>query len=53
MKDVYVKVTREERMRLQAAVLDRDKDEALAFAKLLLDRLEEAERSGIRSHLDR
>ena len=52
MKDAYVKVTVEEQMRMQAILMDRDKDEALEFVRMLRDRIETGENLGMRSHLD-
>ena len=53
MKDALVKVTAEEQMRLQAILVDRDKDGALEFVKMLCDRIKAAENLGMRSHLDK
>ena len=53
MKDIVVKLTPQERMELQAIVLDRDADQALAFARVLLERVRLAEQGGMKSHLDR
>ena len=47
MKDAVVTLTAEERLRVQGIVLDRDKDDALAFLKLLLERIESAEKRGL------
>jgi len=52
MKDAHVKVTVEEQMRMQAILVDRDKDEALEFVRMLRDRIEASENLGMRSHLD-
>jgi len=52
MKDAVVKVTVAEQMRMQAIVLDRDKDDALEFVKMLRDRIEADGKLGMRSHLD-
>jgi hypothetical protein len=52
MKDATVKVTVEEQMRMQAILLDRDKDAALDFVRLLRDRIEASANAGMRSHLD-
>jgi len=52
MKDAHVKVTVEEQMRMQAILVDRDKDEALEFVRMLRDRMEASEKLGMRSHLD-
>jgi len=53
MKDAVVKVTAEEQVRMQAILLDRDKDEALGFLRMLRDRIEAGENLGMRSHLDK
>ena len=52
MKDTVVKVPVTDQMRMQAILLDRDKDDALEFVKLLRDRIEADAKSGLRSHLD-
>jgi len=52
MKDAYGKVTVEEQMRMQAILVDRDKDEALELVRMLRDRIEASENMGMRSHLD-
>jgi lactam utilization protein B len=52
MKDAIVKVPVEEQMRMQAILLDRDKDDALEFVRMLRDRIEASENLGMRSHLD-
>lgn len=52
MKDAVVKLTGAEQMRMQAILMDRDKDEALEFVKLLRDRIEADGKTGMRSHLD-
>ena len=52
MKDATVKVTVEEQMRMQAILLDRDKDDALELIRLLRDRIEANANAGMRSHLD-
>ena len=52
MKDATVKLTVEEQMRMQAVLLDRDKDDALEFVRLLRDRIEADGKQGLRSHLD-
>ena len=53
MKDIVIKLTPQERMELQAIVLDRDAEQALAFARMLLARVRLAEHGGMKSHLDR
>jgi len=52
MKDAHVKVTVEEQVRMQAILVDRDKEDALKFLRMLLDRIEASENRGMRSHLD-
>jgi lactam utilization protein B len=52
MKDAHVKVTVEEQVRMQAILLDGDKDEALEFVRMIRDRIEASENLGMRSHLD-
>jgi lactam utilization protein B len=52
MKDAHVKVTVEEQLRMQAILVDRDKDEALEFVRMLRGRIEAGENQGMRSHLD-
>jgi hypothetical protein len=52
MKDAHVKVTVEEQMRMQAILMDRDKEDALKFLRMLRDRIEAGENMGMRSHLD-
>jgi hypothetical protein len=39
-------------MRMQAILLDRDKDDALEFVRVLRNRIEASENLGMRSHLD-
>ncbi len=50
MKDTVVTVTAEERLRMQAIVMDRDKEEALALVRQILERIEAAEKRGLCSH---
>jgi hypothetical protein len=52
MKDAVVRITIEEQLRMQAILLDRDKDDALEFVKMLRDRIEAAGKQGLQSHLD-
>jgi len=52
IKDAVVRVTVAEQLRIQAIVVDRDKDDALEFVKLLRDRIEADGKLGMRSHLD-
>lgn len=53
MKDVIVKFTPEEQMELRGIVLDGDAERALAFARLVLERMCRAESGRMKSHLDR
>jgi lactam utilization protein B len=53
MKDAHVKVTVEEQMRMHAILVDRDKEGALEFVRMIHDRIEASENLGMRSHLDR
>jgi len=39
-------------MEIEAILLDRDLEAALAFLKRIKDRIEDRERKGMRSHLD-
>jgi lactam utilization protein B len=52
MKDAHVKVTVAEQMRMQAILVDRDKEGALEFVRMIRDRIEASENMGMRSHLD-
>jgi lactam utilization protein B len=52
MKDATLRVTVAEQMRMQAILVDRDKDEALEFVRMIRDRIEASENLGMRSHLD-
>ena len=52
MEEIVIKITPQEQMRMKVIVVDKDKDDALEFLKLLLERTETASMSGICSHLD-
>ena len=52
MKDATLRVTVAEQMRMQAILVDRDKDEALEFVRMIRDRIEASENLGMRSHLE-
>jgi hypothetical protein len=51
-KDAVAKLTVADQMRMQAILLDRDKDDALEFVKMLHDHIEADGKQGLRSHLD-
>ena len=53
MKDTTITITTQERMQIEAILIDRDKEAALAFIKALADRIETGERRGMRSPLDK
>jgi hypothetical protein len=52
MKEVIIKITPQEQMHIKVIVMDKDKDEALEFLKLLFEKTEAASNSGMCSHLD-
>jgi hypothetical protein len=52
IKDAVVKLTVADQMRMQAILLDRNKDDALEFVRMLCDRIEAEGKQGLRSHLD-
>jgi hypothetical protein len=52
MKELAVKITPQEQIRIKVIVMDKDKDDALEFLKLLLEKTEAASNSGMCSHLD-
>jgi hypothetical protein len=51
-KDIFIKITTEEYMRIKTIQLDSDERDALAVVKLFLARIEAEERKGMKSHLD-
>ena len=53
MKDTTITITAQERMQIEAILIDRDKEAAFAFIKALADRIETGERRGMRSPLDK
>ena len=52
MKDVYLKIGAQDRLRMERIALDRDQVDALALVQQWLEALAGAERGGLRSHLD-
>jgi hypothetical protein len=52
MKDVYLKVGPQDRLRMERIILDRDCEDALALVKQWLEIVAQAGRGGMRSHLD-
>jgi len=53
MKDFYLKISAQDRMRMERIVLDRDGEDALALVRQWLESVAGAERGGLQSHLDR
>ena len=53
MKDTTITITTQERMQIEAILIDRDKEAAFAFIKALADRIEIRERRGMRSPFDK
>ncbi|HUU42974.1 MAG TPA: hypothetical protein VMY39_05965 [Planctomycetota bacterium] len=53
MKDTVIRINVEDQVRMKAAVLDDDRDDALELVKELLRRVEAAQNLGMRSHLDK
>lgn len=53
MKDFYLKISAQDRMRMERIVLDRDCEDALALVRQWLESVAGAEQGGMRSHLDR
>ena len=52
MKDVYLKISAQDRMRMERITLDRDREDALTLVKQWLEAVAGAERLGMQSHLD-
>jgi hypothetical protein len=52
MKDVYLKVGAQDRLRMERIILDRDCEDALALVKQWLEMVAQAGRGGMQSHLD-
>jgi len=53
MKDIVIIITTQEQMEMEAILLDKDKEAALAFLKVLKDRIEAVNRKQMRSPLDK
>lgn len=53
MKDFYLKISAQERMRAERIRLDRDGEDALALVRRWLETVAGAERVGMQSHPDR
>ena len=51
-KEIIVKITNEEFLRMQAVRLDNDAQDALEIVKVLVERIEADEHKGMKSHLD-
>ena len=49
---MVLNISEEEYQQMKGAVMDRDKDEAFLLVKLLVRRLEQQQRQGLKSHLD-
>jgi len=49
--EVLIAISAGERMRMKAIQLDNDREDALAMVKLLLSRIEEAERREMKPHI--
>jgi hypothetical protein len=49
---MVLNISEEEYQQMKGAVMDRDKDEAFRLVKLLVGRLEQQQRLGLKSHLD-
>jgi len=52
MKETVIRISVEDQLRMKAAVLDNDRDDALVLVKQLLHRVEATQNLGMRSHLD-
>ncbi len=52
MNDTVIGITAQERMEIEAILLDQDTEAAMAFLKRIKERIEHSERKGMRSHLD-
>jgi hypothetical protein len=53
MKDITITINTQEQMEIKAILLDKDKEAALAFLKVLEDRIEAVNRKQMRSPLDK
>jgi len=49
---MVLNISEEEFQQMKGALMDRDKDEAFRLVKLLVARLEQQQRQGLKSHLD-
>ena len=47
-----IEITEEEEMRMKAAMLDEDGNEALRLLKAFVKRMEQKKNAGMKSHLD-
>jgi hypothetical protein len=52
MKDVYLKIVPQDRLRMERIVLDRDAEDALALIQQWLEFVAQAGHGGMQSHLD-
>lgn len=50
--DAVVKMTPEDKLRMETIRMDNDTQDALAFVKILLERIEAGIRKNMKSHLD-
>jgi len=53
MKDTTITITTQERMQIEAILIDKDEQAALTLVKMLADRIETSERKSMRSPLDK
>ncbi len=51
MKEVVLRISLEDQMRMKAITLDEDREDALAFIRELLQRVEADQNRGMVSHL--
>jgi len=52
MKDVYLKIGPQDRLRMERIILDRDGEDALALVRQWLEIVTQAGHGGMQSHLD-
>jgi len=52
MKDVYLKISAQDRLRMERIVLDCDREDALVLIREWLEIVANTERRGMQSHLD-
>ena len=52
MKDAYLKIGAQDRLRMERIILDRDSEDALALVKQWLEIVAQSGRAGMQSHLD-